>query len=209
MAYIEKTTTGNSARRDSRSELFLSAMLNGSFGAQSVRIRNISTGGALIESDAPLRQNENVELVRAHLQALASVAWSKGNRSGLKFVKPIAIEYWIPSISAQSQMAVDRRVSKIRSGLAKVTADVSVSSPNDQLPKRIAEEVEMLGRQIDLALDELAAFAPVTVRLPDTLQHLEVVSQALGHLGRILSAENPEAVINQIGMADLKRRLLR
>lgn len=210
MAGSNQIPSGTETRRDPRTEMFLSAILKGSCGAQkSVRIRNISSGGALIETDKPPRESDSVELVRAHLKVPASVAWSKGHWCGLSFLRPIAIEYWVPSLSSRRQMVVDRDVAKIRRGDADLSNEPPPARLHDQLPSRIAEELATLGRQVELALDELAGFAPLVVRMPDPLQQLEIVSQTLGHLSSLLTAEDPMTMISQLGMDEFKRRLLR
>ena len=197
------------SRRETRTGLFLAAMINAPFGSRSVRIRNISSGGALIETDQPPAKFDKVELVRAHLKAAASVAWSDGGRCGLKFHRPVAIEYWVPSVIAERQMAVDRQMTEIRRGDVHDPSHAVESGDDNSVTGRIAEEVAALGRQVELSLDELAGFAPLVVRLPDTLQHLEIVSQTLGHLAMLLTADDPVAMIKKLGRDDLKRRLLR
>lgn len=209
MSYNAKMSAQGELRREARSELFLSAMLEEAHGSRPVRIRNISSGGALVDADRPPAINADVQLIRAHLKVQATVAWSEGSRCGLKFRKPISTEYWVPSLSAQRQMEVDRRLEDIRRGLVNTAGDVSEQKDPNTIRDRVAEEIAALGRGVEQALDELATFAPLVVRMPHTMQQLEIVAQSLGHLGRVLSEPDSEAAVHKIGMEDLKRRLLR
>src|SRR5688572_1950351 len=105
------------SRRETRSGLFLAAVIKTTVGCLSVRIRNISSGGALIEMDRPLAIADSVELVRAQHKVSAIVAWSRGRRCGLKFDEPIVIECWVPSLSSQGQMTIDSHIQDFKQGL--------------------------------------------------------------------------------------------
>ena len=210
MSYCAPTQAEISGRRETRSGLFLAALIKTATGVLSVRIRNISSGGALIETIRPLKPADSVELVRAQHKVSASVAWSRGRMCGLKFDRPIIVEGWVPSLSSQGQMIVDSYIQDFKEGLndgGKLPS--SAATEQELINSRIAEEISALGRQVELSLDELAGFAPAVVRLPHTLQQLEVVAQTLGHLGRLLESDDPVSLVNQLGMTDLKRRLLR
>lgn len=210
MSYCAQIQAENGSRRETRSGLFLAAIVKTTAGSLSVRIRNISSGGALIELDRPLATADSVELIRAQHKVSATVAWSRGRRCGLRFDGPIVIERWVPSLSSQGQTIIDSHIHDFKQGL-NVGGEGTPSAREDLglINSRIAEEVMALGRRVELSLDELAGFAPVVVRLPGALQQLEVVAQTLGHLGRLLGSEDPVSLVNQLGMDDLKRRLLR
>ena len=189
-----------------RTGLFLSAMVQCGAQRLSARVRNLSTSGAQVELIGLPDYCSEVVLLRAHLSVSASVAWRKQGRCGLKFEYPIVLEEWIPSAATERQMKADRRIESIRKGLVETSG--AMGGPT-QLQMRISEELGIAGRQIAQALDELASFAPLVSRLPKPLQNLETVSQTLGHLERLLRADEPAPLIDSLGMEDLKRRLLR
>ncbi len=166
-----------------RTGLFLSAIVQCGAQRLPVRIRNLSTSGAQVELVGLPDYCIEVVLLRAHLSVGASVAWRKQGRCGLRFEQAIVLEEWIPSLSTELQMKADRRIDGIRKGIT--GANGAIGRPN-QLQVRISEELGMAARQIAQALDELASFAPLVSRLPKPLQNLEVISQTLGHLERLI-----------------------
>lgn len=210
MTFCQSIPVDQNSRRESRPELFLTALLKGTFGAHPVRVRNLSTGGALVEVQLKLRPGEEVQLIRAHHAVRARVAWASEGRAGLNFDKAVDIKKWVPSLDASHQMAVDRQLVMLRNApdVAQSEQPLDERSP-DVIRERVAEETAALSRQIEICLDELAAFAPLVVRLPGTLQQLEKVSQTLDHLAQILVAEDPQSAVRRLGIQELKRRLLR
>ena len=59
---------------------------------EAVRLRNISTHGALIEGTATLPPGANVYLDLGEAGRIeASVSWSRGNQSGLAFCEPFDV----------------------------------------------------------------------------------------------------------------------
>lgn len=206
MACVSENLDEHELRAVPRTGLFLSAMLECSAGRLPVRIRNLSTTGAQVEVVGLPAGCTDVILLRAHLSMPASVAWRKDGRCGLKFQSEIFLDDWIPGMSTERQMKVDRRIEGIRKGLDGATN--GAGRPN-QLQVRIAEELGIVGRQVSNALDQLATFAPLLSRLPKPLQELEVIAQTLGHLEKLLTSDDPAIIIDNLGMEDLKRRLLR
>lgn len=53
------------------------------------RLMNLAHGGALIETTAPLHLDTTVALHCGTIAARAAVAWTKGNRIGVKFEAPL------------------------------------------------------------------------------------------------------------------------
>lgn len=88
-------------RRHRRRKVWLPAVLysTGAEGA-SAWIRDISCKGAMIETDAPMREGRKVTLVRKGLETAALVAWTKGRYAGLLFEQPFSektlVEYSLP-----------------------------------------------------------------------------------------------------------------
>ena len=64
-------------------------------------------------------------------------------------------------------------------------------------------------RTIASSLDEFSTSALVIAKYPKALQELEITSQVLGHLSKILASDDPAMTIAGIGMEELKRRLTR
>lgn len=197
------------SRRATRTGLFLAAILRGPLESRPVRIRNLSSKGALIELIHYVKRGDKVELIRADRKVSARVAWVRDQRCGLEFDCSIVLEEWIPGLDSKHQVAVDRRMAAVRDGLTSCSKPRLEAFEAVSLNSRIAEELALLARQIDLGLNELASYPPLVVRHAAILQNLEIVAQTLDRVAEIVNSEDPAAAIERLGMDDLKRRLLR
>src|SRR5574338_707014 len=98
------------ARLGPRTNLFLAAVLHGGKSSSPVRLRNMSSEGALAEGvDVPQAGSE-VRLVRGSLAASATVAWSAQGRCGLHFSSPVSVREWLAPPANQDQQRVDDAV---------------------------------------------------------------------------------------------------
>lgn len=191
--------------REPRSAILVSAVLYEGRTLHTVRIRNVSSRGALVEGATLPLLDARVTLVRGEATATGAVVWVRNGKCGLSFDCHVAPSAWkMHSQTGQSQ--VDAQIAHVRSGRPDLEAVASV--PAD-LQARIAEEIGAVGRQLGNCLDVFAAYAPFVVRHGKTLQELEVAAQVLGHLGSLLQTNDVEGSLRNLGMADLKRRLIR
>lgn len=85
-------------QRDGRIRLHLLATLATTTRTQSVVLRNISAGGAMIETQDVPAVGSTVQLKRGALDILATIVWAERNRCGMEFVEPIdadrVVEQW-------------------------------------------------------------------------------------------------------------------
>lgn len=79
----------------------------------------------------------------------------------------------------------------------------------DIVERRLAEEIDYARRLLVAMGERLANDPTVIARHASTLQGFDVVAQMLGHLGGVVGAEDREAAIDRIGMADLRGRIRR
>lgn len=87
---VEDTTDAElRERKDRRSLVLLAARLLTGHGLSDVRLRNLSTSGALLEAEEAPAQGSEVVFERGDTIVPARVAWSSGNRFGIQFVTPI------------------------------------------------------------------------------------------------------------------------
>jgi len=99
---------GSIPRMNRRASVSLPAFIR-LFGKQfSARVHNLSAGGALIETNAPLRVGGGVTLSCGTIEAPATVAWASEERFGLKFAAPVTEERVIQQLY-RSEVAADRR----------------------------------------------------------------------------------------------------
>ena len=79
----------------------------------------------------------------------------------------------------------------------------------DELRRRLAEELEYARRLLDIMGDALASDGAVVVRHGTSLQSVDIVGQMLGHIANVVRSSDPEGAVELIGMAELKARLQR
>lgn len=79
----------------------------------------------------------------------------------------------------------------------------------DVVERRLAEEIDYARRLLVAMGERLANDPTVIARHGATLQGFDVVAQMLGHLGGVVGAEDRDAAIDRIGMADLRGRIRR
>jgi len=82
--------------------------------------------------------------------------------------------------------------------------------PSDQvLDERIAEELDLVIRQLGLIGDLLADDAILLHRHATQLQSIDRMQQVLGHLERVVAAADKPMAVDRITLAELKARLKR
>jgi len=88
----EQNDVAEEARRERRHPLIWSGIVHHDYQSNPVRLRNISTTGALLECQTPLRVGAEplLDLGEAG-QVFATVAWAVGDQAGLKFQKPFEL----------------------------------------------------------------------------------------------------------------------
>jgi hypothetical protein len=79
----------------------------------------------------------------------------------------------------------------------------------DQLRLRLAEELEYARRMLSSMGDELSSDALVVSRHLAELQTIDIVGQMLGHIASVVRSSDPPAAVEEIGMGELKARLMR
>ena len=85
----------------------------------------------------------------------------------------------------------------------------TIEPTDDPLRLRLAEELDYARRMINALGDTLAADNMVVVRHGAVMQSLDIVGQMIGHVSNVVRAEEPDEVVQSIGMSELKARLLR
>src|SRR3569623_1927072 len=104
------TDSASDARSAARSNMFLAAVLKGSAFSVPVRIRNMSSTGALVEGAAMPDGGSSVRLIRGSLMIPADVVWSAAGRCGLRFGGAGSVREWLAPPSNREQNRVDNTV---------------------------------------------------------------------------------------------------
>jgi hypothetical protein len=77
------------------------------------------------------------------------------------------------------------------------------------LDQRVAEELDHVTRQLEQLGDILAADPILLHRHATQLQSIDLMQQILGHLGRVVAADDKTMAVDRITLTELKARLKR
>jgi hypothetical protein len=118
----------NQNRRARRANVLLAASIETSGAALSVKLRNLSTEGALVEGDELPVEGSEVLFRRNELSVKSRVAWVHGKHAGVAFRRPIAqedvlrnipkprqrvpVDYRRPALATRAMTAEERRLAE-------------------------------------------------------------------------------------------------
>ena len=163
-------------RREERYNLFVMASLHAVGWAGPVKLRNISSEGALVEGEHLPSIGEPVELRRGALVMSGKIVWCTAKRAGLHFNQKTDVSQWLPGASAQKE--VDSTFQRLKA---------EQQSPED----RTAGDAPLHGSFISIdnmvdaaaALDELgdtlAGDDEIIIKYASKLQVLDIAAQLL------------------------------
>jgi hypothetical protein len=209
-------------RASPRTNLLLAATVETGGRTLSVRIRNLSETGALVEGAGLPDAGMPLVIVRGDLQVSATIAWAAGGRRGVRFDGPTPVSEWtggkprpLDVTGLRDQRRVDAIQAEARAEAAtgrQLRAAAPVDAPPDplaHLDARLADELGYVQRLLEGLGDELIGEPLVLHRYGRSLQSLDLASQILGHVAAIIGADDKSEVVEQIGMEDLRARLKR
>jgi hypothetical protein len=172
----------NEPRESNRKNLFVAANLDWGHGPSPVRIRNISSLGALVEGTRFPPVGSPVRLGRGGLSALGELVWVRGARAGLELTSPIEPDAWLPlhsrirksdpqSLQAEpdepaqqdpprsEHLARDRLVAEnltqLRVILQRVRSECAAITEASEHPRRIMEDLDTMDRLLKWQIAEL------------------------------------------------------
>jgi hypothetical protein len=150
-------------RAEVRSNVFLAALIDMPDGPIPVRIRNLSSRGALV--DGPVLPTEGgAHLRRGDLHVRGKVVWFYDGYCGLRFESTIDVPAWLKRIGHQGQDRVDLIMASLRNGAIPKAAD----PPTVLGPAEIAESMIEIGERL-AAMDGLSVEAAEQILKIDTL----------------------------------------
>jgi hypothetical protein len=217
-----KAEGGAELRASRRTNLMLAATIEIGGRSAAVRIRNLSDTGALLDGGGLPAEGTAIVVRRGDLEIASVVAWSSGDRCGVRFEQPIPVNDWtggkprpLECTGLRDQRRVDAIQAEFRAATAPTPSAASLVSPQtdsapiEQLDSRLADELAYVQRLLESLGDELIT-EPVVVRNhARALQSIDIAGQILAHLARILVADDRPAAVEDIGMSDLRARLKR
>lgn len=186
----DPTPTPDNQRADPRKAMFVAAELFVGRASTPVKIRNMSTAGALVEGDALPPAGVAIRLVRGPLSASGRMSWSDGSRGGVALAETIAVEDWIRGKIPAHQARVDALIAEIRkSGREPRSLHVNDAKPTlEQSDTAVEAELRTLAALVAGLEDALIDDPHVITHHGDALQKIDEAQQRIGALVRRLSS---------------------
>lgn len=158
------------------------ATLYADSGSSPVKVRDLSSEGALIEGGVIPPVGTSVRLCRGSFNILGQIAWCRGGRGGMRFESSISVAEWLPGGRATvTQQRVDEMVQETKAaGIAKSFS--FDHHPTIQSGKLTSLELTQLRRAIESLADDLAADPQVVKQHMLKLQTLDLAVRALRKL---------------------------
>lgn len=161
------------SRSEGRSNVFLTAALNLGGATVAVRIRNISSHGALIEASSLPPVGSHVTLIRGQLQVAGELAWQSAGQGGINFSKSIDVHRWVKHVGHGGQHRVDGVIAALRG---------SGDLPSEPPTVQGLETVVSVSGALDQVCEDLASTPGLSIELAESLLRLDSIAQALRRL---------------------------
>ena len=204
-------------QREARKSFMLAATLEESGVGVPVRIRNMSTRGALIDGDYLPGPGSTVELARLALRVTGTVVWRQNGRCGLKLGADVRPDEWVAGVRKGAvaahlgQTRVDEIQAALRQGAAKPAPPAAEPAARaidrDKLDARIASEIAAATRTLDAALDELSQNPDILARHQQALQSIDIACAILALLPPVLRAADRDKAVQAVEMHEVRSRL--
>jgi hypothetical protein len=137
-----------------------------------VRVRNLSSHGALLDGGSLPSAGARVRLVRGDLNAEGEVAWQTGGQAGLRLAGEINVNEWVKRVGHPGQQRVDTAIAALRDDVA-TPANADVVEPPSLA--RVSQELNEI-------CERLAGSRGMTVELGEELVKLDSLAHALRQL---------------------------
>lgn len=188
-----------------RSSLYIAASLYCDNVSCPVKIRNISSAGALIECPTTLVADSLVRLVRGSLIVQCLVAWSDGGRAGLSFSERVNVDQWLVSPRNADQQRVDEVVWLVKAGTAPLPTASADSSPSRlRTEDGLSADLRRTFQLLKSLGDRLARDGVVVAQYSAELQKLDIAMQVIAGL-EVAVGGNDDLTIDAAKMVSLRR----
>lgn len=182
------------ARAAARSSIYLAAALYCDGASSSVRIRNISATGALVEGAAIPGSGALVQLVRGALIVHALVAWSADGRCGLKFSGSVDPQAWRAAPTNTEQHRVDEVVRLVKAGAVPLPVPpLSQPGESSDFEQGLSEDLRSVSELLNRLGEVLAGDIDVVTRHGTSLQHLDIALQVIGAVNAIIGGKDSDS----------------
>ncbi|MBX7481869.1 PilZ domain-containing protein [Qipengyuania qiaonensis] len=182
-AYESLSQHRNCMRAEERTNLFVMAKLAAGGSACTVKVRNISAGGAMVEGAALPPPGTPCRLLRGNISIEAQVIWLHANRVGLQFRGRAEPKDWLPS-GQNTQSDVDQAVAQAKAELSQAPI---ARSPAPLISTALAPaDVAQVADTLEILADELADDPVVVAGYLAKLQTFDIAVQTLRKLAVML-----------------------
>jgi hypothetical protein len=172
-------------RAEERSNMFVMATFYCERGSFPVRVRNMSRGGALIESAAIPLEESRVRLSRGSFSVRGQIIWRDDKRAGVRFDADVEVGDWLPGVNRPShQQRIDQIVEECRDHPV-AGAEPAASSSFGQ--------ATAIGQLLDLRdmingiAELLAGDTQIAIAHATALQKLDIAAHSLDTLASALA----------------------
>ncbi len=174
-------------RTNPRTNMFVAAVLKTVDGSVPVRIRNLSSVGALVEGAVMPAAGSAVSLARGCLATSAEVVWSADNRCGLRFLSLVSVRDWMAPPANTEQARVDNTVRLLRAG----AIPLAVCGESSAIPRReqLGRDLRSVVRLVEAIGDDLAGNPATVSSHADELQKLDIALQMIASVANILAGD--------------------
>ena len=160
-------------RSEERPNVFLAAILQTDAHSLPVRIRNISTRGALVDGASLPSAGERVRLERADLSVGGHIAWQSDRFAGIRFTQAVQVDEWIAGTVHAGQRRVDAIVAALRS---------SEPVPGELEREQSDDTLDAISASLDEICERLVSMPNSPVELGEEILRLDALANALRNI---------------------------
>jgi hypothetical protein len=192
-------------RASPRSNMFLAAMLEVGSEQAAVKIRNMSSHGAMIATPLQPPVGTQVLLTRGPLKVQGEVVWCSGERCGLKLASAVSVSEWMALPGNIAQQRVDEIVAWVKSGGAPPAEPFQQDNrATGRSPDQLVDDLGAIFRLMQDLEDDLLSSPDTLLRHETKLQNLDIAMQMLSALAREVKPESADPTRSMARLEDLR-----
>lgn len=149
--------------------MFLSASLVTGTTALPVRVRNLSSRGALLDGALFPPVGTMVGLIRGELSANGLIAWHSNGHAGISFTVDIHVDAWVKRAGHAGQQRVDEALAALR---REQSAPAAAHAPEGPTLGELSDQLHAI-------CERIACMPSLSLELGEELVRLDTLAGAL------------------------------